>query len=66
MMYNPLITKIECLKLEKRPDKHLLYLRDALPEYSTIDFNMNAIKHPPGKEVPVNDIKVCVRATYME
>ncbi|XP_072018788.1 large ribosomal subunit protein bL19m-like [Amphiura filiformis] len=58
MMYNPLITKIECLKLEKRPDDHLLYLRDALPEYSTIDFNMNAIKHPPGKAVPVNDIKV--------
>eukprot|EP00057_Strongylocentrotus_purpuratus_P034283 XP_794604.4 PREDICTED: 39S ribosomal protein L19, mitochondrial [Strongylocentrotus purpuratus] len=57
-LYNPLIKKIEVIRLEKRLDRHLLYLRDALPEYSTIDPDMTTIKHPPGKPVPVNDVKV--------
>ncbi|XP_063954439.1 large ribosomal subunit protein bL19m-like [Lytechinus pictus] len=57
-LYNPLIKKIEVIKLEKRLDRNLLYLRDALPEYSTIDPDMTTIKHPPGKPVPVNDVKV--------
>lgn len=39
-MYDPAIHKIEVLKLEKRLDDELLYLRDALPEYSTFDSNM--------------------------
>ncbi|XP_022089942.1 39S ribosomal protein L19, mitochondrial-like isoform X2 [Acanthaster planci] len=57
-LYSPLIQKIEVLKLEKRLDSDLKYLQDALPEYSTIDPNMVPIKHPPGKPVPVNPIKV--------
>ncbi|PIK36393.1 putative 39S ribosomal protein L19, mitochondrial [Apostichopus japonicus] len=57
-LYSPLLHKLEVLKLEKRTDAHLLYLRDALPEYSTIDPDMIAIKHPPGRPVPVNDIVV--------
>lgn len=61
-LYSPLLHKLEVLKLEKRTDAHLLYLRDALPEYSTIDPDMIAIKHPPGRPVPVNDIVVSVKA----
>lgn len=59
-LYSPLLHKLEVLKLEKRTDAHLLYLRDALPEYSTIDPEMIAVKHPPGRPVPVNDIVVSV------
>ena len=58
-LYNPLLRKIEVLKLEKRLDEHLMYMRDALPEYSTIPFDMEAIPHPPGSPVPVNTIQVC-------
>jgi len=41
-MYDPTLHKIEVLKLEKRLDDELLYLRDSLPEYSTFDVNMDA------------------------
>lgn len=41
-MYDPSLHKIEVLRLEKRLDDELLYLRDALPEYSTFDVNMQA------------------------
>ncbi|XP_071955526.1 large ribosomal subunit protein bL19m-like [Antedon mediterranea] len=57
-MYSPLVRKIEVLKLEKRLDVNLRYLRDALPEYSTIDPDMIPIKHVPGHPIPVNNIKV--------
>lgn len=57
-LYNPLIQKMEVLKLEKSVDPHLLYLRDALPEYSTIDPEMLPVPHPSGRPVPVNDNKV--------
>lgn len=57
-LYNPLIQKLEVLKLEKSVDPHLLYLRDALPEYSTIDPEMLPVPHPSGRPVPVNDNKV--------
>uniref|UniRef100_A0A915L1V6 Large ribosomal subunit protein bL19m n=1 Tax=Romanomermis culicivorax TaxID=13658 RepID=A0A915L1V6_ROMCU len=60
-LYNPLIQKIEVLKLEKRLDEELYYLRDALPEYSTIPFNMESVPLPPGAEVPLNRIKVKLR-----
>jgi len=60
-MYNPTILKIETLKLEKRLDTDLSYLVDALPEYSTFDFNMEPIAHLTGTPVPVNDIKVKLR-----
>ncbi|CAJ0927276.1 unnamed protein product, partial [Mesorhabditis belari] len=57
-LYNPTIKKIECLKLEKRLDSDLTYLIDALPEYSTFDFNMEGFAHPAGTPIPVNPLKV--------
>ncbi|XP_067614615.1 large ribosomal subunit protein bL19m [Eurosta solidaginis] len=60
-MYDPTIHKIEVLRLEKRLDDHLLYLRDALPEYSTIDLNMEPEYLEEGAEIPINDIKVILR-----
>lgn len=60
-LYNPTIKKIETLKLEKRLDNELSYLIDALPEYSTFDFNMEPHSHPAGTPVPVNPLKVCQR-----
>ncbi|KJH52766.1 ribosomal protein L19 [Dictyocaulus viviparus] len=56
-LYNPTIKSIETLKLEKRLDNDLSYLVDALPEYSTFDFNMESISHPAGTPVPINPIK---------
>lgn len=46
------------LKLEKRLDDDLTYLRDCPLEYSTIPFDMEQIKLPPDAKVPVNDIKI--------
>lgn len=60
-MYDPTIQKIEVLRLEKRFDDNLLYLRDALPEYSTFDTNMEAEILPEGTPVPINPIKVKLR-----
>ncbi|XP_060532059.1 large ribosomal subunit protein bL19m [Cylas formicarius] len=57
-MYDPTLHKVEVLKLEKRLDDELLYLRDALPEYSTFDVNMEAQILPDDASVPVNPIKV--------
>ncbi len=57
-LYDPTILKVEILRLEKRLDDRLLYLRDALPEYSTFDFNMEPEVLPDNTPVPVNDIKV--------
>nr|CAG4652223.1 EOG090X0F2L [Triops cancriformis] len=60
-LYSPLICKIEVLRLEKRLDESLFYLRDALPEYSTFPFDMEPEPHLEGTEVPVNPIKVKLR-----
>ncbi|KAF6026900.1 mRpL19 [Bugula neritina] len=57
-LYNPTIKKIEVIKLEKRLDEELLYLRDAPPEYSEVPFDIEAIPHPRGAPVPINPIKV--------
>jgi len=57
-MYSPVIQKIEVLRLEKRLDEELLYLRDALPEYSTFPLDMEPEYLPEGAPVPVNRIKV--------
>ncbi|KAG5879236.1 hypothetical protein JTB14_006036 [Gonioctena quinquepunctata] len=57
-MYDPTIHKIEVLRLEKRLDDELLYLRDALPEFSTFDPSMEMEILPEGNPVPVNPIKV--------
>jgi large subunit ribosomal protein L19 len=56
--YDPTIQKIEVLRLEKRLDDKLFYLRDALPEYSTFDVNMEAELLPEGAPVPVNGLIV--------
>jgi len=57
-LYSPLILKVEVLKLEKRLDDELLYLRDALPEYSTFDFNMEPEIPAENSLVPINSLKV--------
>ncbi|XP_044732879.1 39S ribosomal protein L19, mitochondrial [Chrysoperla carnea] len=57
-MYDPTLQKIEVLRLEKRLDDKLLYLRDALPEYSTFDVNMEPEYLPEGAPVPINTTKV--------
>lgn len=57
-MYGPVIQKIEVLRLEKRLDDELLYLRDALPVYSTFPLDMEPEYLPEGAPVPVNPIKV--------
>lgn len=54
-IYDPAIQKVELLKLEKRLDDKIIYLRDALPEYSTIDENMEQEILAEGSAVPVND-----------
>jgi large subunit ribosomal protein L19 len=64
-MYSPIIQKIEVLRLERRLDSELLYLRDALPEYSTFPLDMEPEFHPEGSPVPVNPIKVS-NSTIME
>ncbi|XP_066586061.1 large ribosomal subunit protein bL19m [Prorops nasuta] len=60
-LYDPLIQTIEILKLEKRLDKELLFLRDCPLEYSTFPFDMKPVILPPGAPVPINDIKVPLR-----
>lgn len=57
-IYDPTIQKIEVIRLEKRLDEKLFYLRDALPEYSTFDLNMEAETLGDGQPIPVNHIKV--------
>lgn len=53
-LYDPTIQKIEVLRLEKRLDDELLYLRDAPNEYSTFDENMEVEYLPEGTPVPIN------------
>jgi len=59
-MYNPLLQQIEVLKLEKRLDDNLTYLRDAPQEYSFFpqDMKKDLITQKEGREVPVNTLKV--------
>lgn len=60
-LYDPKIRKIEVIKLEKRLDSELLYLRDALPEYSTFPVDMEPEILPEGSPVPVNTTKVIMK-----
>ncbi len=62
-LYSPSIQKIEVLKLEKRLDEELFYLRDAPPQYSTVPFDFEVVPHPPGAPVPINQIKVSAWTT---
>lgn len=57
-MYDPTIQKVEVLRLEKRLDENLFYLRDALPEYSTFDINMEREVLREGESVPINTLQV--------
>ncbi|KAK3522458.1 hypothetical protein QTP86_011805 [Hemibagrus guttatus] len=57
-LYNPRMKHIDVLKLEKRLDDNLMYLRDALPEYSTFTFDMKPVHLSPTQEVPINEMKV--------
>jgi len=57
-LYSPRIQEITVLKLEKRLDDNLTYLRDALPEYSTFDMNMKPVSHLDHEEIPVNKVGV--------
>lgn len=53
-LYSPLILNIQVLRLEKRLDNTLVYLRDALPEYSTIPEDMKPVALEADSEVPMN------------
>ncbi|XP_044749322.1 39S ribosomal protein L19, mitochondrial [Coccinella septempunctata] len=57
-LYDPSIQRIEVLRLEKRLDDELLYLRDSYPEYSTFDVNMTAELISEDTPIPVNTTKV--------
>lgn len=57
-LYNPTIQTIEVLKLEKRLDDNLTYLQDCPAEYSTVPFDFEPVKLPPGAQVPVNKTKI--------
>lgn len=61
-LYDPAVQKVEVLKLEKRLDDRMIYLKDALPEYSTVDLNMEPEIHAEGAPVPVNDTIVKMKA----
>jgi len=53
-MYSPTVVKIEVIRLEKRLDDELYYLRDAAQEYSTVPFDMEPEILPEESPVPVN------------
>ena len=57
-MYSPVIQNVEVLRLEKRLDEDLMYLRDAPQEYSTVPLDMEPTPLPKGTTVPVNTIRV--------
>ncbi|XP_026735587.1 39S ribosomal protein L19, mitochondrial [Trichoplusia ni] len=57
-LYDPTIQIIQVLRLEKRLDEKLFYLRDALPEYSTFPFDMDPEILPEGTPVPLNPVQV--------
>ncbi|XP_015521514.1 large ribosomal subunit protein bL19m [Neodiprion pinetum] len=57
-MYDPTIQKVECLRLEKRLDDKLLYLRDCPIEYSTFPFDMEPELIDETAPVRINTLKV--------
>ena len=57
-MYNPTIQKIEVIRLEKRLDDPLMYLRNAPLEYSTFPQDMEPTLVAKDSAVPVNPLKV--------
>lgn len=65
-LYSPDIQKIEVIKLERRLDNDLSYLKDALPEYSTFDQNMDPTPHRFGKSIEINPVKVRIQQHFIE
>ncbi|XP_041369131.1 39S ribosomal protein L19, mitochondrial-like [Gigantopelta aegis] len=57
-MYSPVLQNIEVLRLEKRLDDDLMYLRDAPHEFSTVPMDMEATPLPKGTTVPINTVMV--------
>ncbi|UYV81852.1 MRPL19 [Cordylochernes scorpioides] len=57
-LYHPCVLKIEILRLQRRLDPDLLYLRDCPLQYSTVPFDIEAIPHPEGQPVPVDTTMV--------
>ncbi|CAH2210999.1 39S ribosomal protein L19, mitochondrial [Pararge aegeria] len=57
-LYDPTIQSIQVLRLEKRLDDKLYYLRDALPEYCTFPQDMDPEMLPEGTPVPLNPVQV--------
>ncbi|XP_046972285.1 39S ribosomal protein L19, mitochondrial [Vanessa cardui] len=57
-LYDPTIQSIQVLRLEKRLDDKLYYLRDALPEYCTFPLDMDPEILPEGTPVPLNPVQV--------
>jgi len=53
-IYSPTVVKIEVLRLERRLDDELYYLRDAPQEYSTVPFDMEPEILPEESSVPLN------------
>ena len=53
-IYSPTVIKIEVLRLERRLDDELYYLRDAPQEYSTVPFDMEPEILPEESSVPLN------------
>jgi large subunit ribosomal protein L19 len=59
LLYEPRMQRVEVLRLERRLDDELLYLRDALPEFCTFPLDMEP--EPPQDPVPVNPVLVKLR-----
>jgi len=57
-MYSPMIQKIEVIKLEKRLDDRLMYLRDCPIQYSTFPLDMEPEIRLEGAEIPLNTTRV--------
>jgi len=57
-LYSPTLKEIEVLRLEKRLDEELYYLRDCDPKHSTVPTDMLAELLPEGEPVPLNDIVI--------
>lgn len=64
MMYDPRIQSVQVLRLEKRLDDKLYYLRDAPDEYSTFPLDMEPEILPEGAEVPVNKLQVRIQFRF--
>lgn len=59
-LYDPTIQNVQVLRLEKRLDDKLFYLRDALPEYCTFPLDMDPEILPEGTPVPINPVQVII------